>query len=247
MNKEVEIHKTIVENLKEDSGSALKKYQSINVGKFSLLSLFKYELVSTFVSPLPGAAGYVLRKFFFKSLIGKLGRGSIFGKNITLRCPGQINIGDDFVTDNNVVLDSKGENSGISIGDSTFIGNSTIFSCASAHIKVGNNVSIGPNCYIRASRGNVTLGSFITIGPHTVIISGNPDYKRLDIPMMNQEGSSKGISIGDDVWIGVGVRIIDGVKIGNGCVLGAGAVVTSDIPDYSIAAGVPAKVVAVRK
>ena len=65
--------------------------------------------------------------------------------------------------------------------------------------------------------------------------------------MMNQEGSSKGISIGDDVWIGVGVRIIDGVKIGNGCVLGAGAVVTSDIPDYSITVGVPAKVVAVRK
>jgi acetyltransferase-like isoleucine patch superfamily enzyme len=47
--------------------------------------------------------------------------------------------------------------------------------------------------------------------------------------------------------MGVGVRIIDGVNIGNGCVIGAGAVVTKDVPDFSISAGVPAKVISNRK
>jgi acetyltransferase-like isoleucine patch superfamily enzyme len=90
------------------------------------------------------------------------------------------------------------------------------------------------------------MGSDITIGSHTVIISGNPDYKRLDIPMMKQQGSARGINIEDDVWIGVGVRVIDGVRIGRGSVIGAGAVVTKDIPPYGIATGVPAEVVKMR-
>ena len=132
------------------------------------------------------------------------------------------------------------------MGDEVLIGKNSIFSCASSTINVGNNVTFGPNCYIRGSRGPVRLGSYITIGAHTVIISGNPDYKRLDIPMMKQEGSAEGIAVGNDVWIGVGARIIDGVKIGDGCVIGAGAVVTKDIAANAIAAGVPAKIIGTR-
>ena len=63
----------------------------------------------------------------------------------------------------------------------------------------------------------------------------------------NQIGSTEGIIIGDDVWIGIGARILDGVTVGSGCVIGAGAVVIRDIPDYAIAAGVPAKVIGNRK
>lgn len=247
MNTDQQHHQTVVDTLKKEASSPLKKYGDIYVGKHSLLALVKYELLMLCLAPLPGAAGFILRKLFFKKLFKKIGGGAVFGRNINLRCPGEITLGNDFVADNNTVLDAKGGDSSIEVGDSVFVGNSTIFSCSSANIYLGNNISIGPNCYIRASRGNVKFGSFITIGAHTVIISGNPDYKRLDIPMMNQDGEAKGITIGDDVWMGVGVRIIDGVKIGNGCVLGAGAVVTKDVPDFSIAVGVPAKVIAKRE
>lgn len=241
MNKNIHMHETIVDTISKDTESILKKYQDVYVGRKSLLYLLKYEILTSLFSPIPGALGFFLRKVFYKKLFAKVGRGTILGPYLTIRSPGQISLGNNVIIDGNIVLDAKGKGSYIQIGDSIFVGSSTIFSCSASSINVGNDVSIGPNCYIRASRGPVTLGSYITIGAHTVIISGSPDYKRLDIPMMKQKGSSKGIIIGDDVWIGVGVKIIDGVKIGNGSVIGAGAVVIKDVPDYSIVAGVPAR------
>lgn len=59
----------------------------------------------------------------------------------------------------------------------------------------------------------------------------------------NKIGEKKGITIGNDVWIGLNVVILNGVKIGNGVTIAAGAVVTQDIPDYCVVAGVPAKIV----
>ena len=65
---------------------------------------------------------------------------------------------------------------------------------------------------------------------------------------MDQNLATKGgIVIEDDAWIGVGTIILDGVRIGNGAVVGAGAVVNDDIPDETIAAGVPARVIKMRK
>lgn len=246
MSKTLE-HDTIVDSLTKDSESALEKYKKMYVGNNSLTGVLKYEAITSLFSWLPGALGFLLRNIFYKKLFAQIGSGAILGPNLTLRCPGQITLGNNFVADGNVVLDAKGNGSSIVAGDAIFVGKNTIFSCSSASIKLGNEVSMGPHSYIRASRAPVTLGSYITIGAHSVIISGNPGQNRLDIPMMKQEGPAKGISIGDDVWMGVGVRIIDGVKVANGCIIGAGAVVTKDIPDYCVAAGVPARVIANRK
>ncbi len=240
-------HETVVDTLSSQSQSIIRKYQDIYVGKYTLGALIKYELLTFLFSQTPGAVGFFLRKMFYKKLFASMGRGAILGANLTLRCPGQISVGDNFVADGNVVLDAKGSDSRITMGDSVFLGKNTIFSCAAAAITVGNDLSIGPNSYIRASRAPVTLGSFITIGAQTVIISGNPGYQRLDIPMMKQDGEAKGITIGDDVWMGVGVRIVDGVTVGNGSIIGAGAVVIKDVPEYAIVAGVPAKVIGSRK
>ncbi len=235
---------TLVETLGKERESALQKYRAMHVGDgASLLAFLRYELLTFFLSSLPGAAGYFLRKATYGRLFDSVGRGVVIGPRVTFRCPRSIALGNNVFIDANAVLDAKGAGSRIRLRDSVLIGRNSILSCASATISLGEDVSIGPNCYIRAGLGDVELGSYITIGANSVIISGNPSYARSDIPMKRQIGSAEGVTIGDDVWMGVGVRVVDGVHVGHGCVIGAGAVVIDDLPDGSIAAGVPARVI----
>lgn len=112
-------------------------------------------------------------------------------------------------------------------------------------LKVGDNSGLGINCEIY---GPVTIGNDVLMGPEVVIYTRGHEHGRTDIPI-GQQGSSeiKPVTIGNDVWIGRRVMIMPGVNIGDGCVIGAGAVVTKDIPPYSVAGGVPARVLKSRK
>lgn len=106
-------------------------------------------------------------------------------------------------------------------------------------IKKGILVDPGdmPGCYLNAANG-IIMGSNIEIGPGAKIISANhdpQDYRRhLPAPP---------IRIGNHVWIGANVVILPGVRIGSNVIIGAGAVVTGDIPDNSVAAGNPCRVI----
>ena len=108
-------------------------------------------------------------------------------------------------------------------------------------LRIGDRSGVGINCEIN---GPVTIGKDVMMGPEVVVYTSGHKFDDTDIPMMDQGFTETlPVEIGDDVWIGRRVIIMPGVKIGNGCVIGAGAVVTKDIPDYSVAAGVPASVI----
>jgi len=113
-------------------------------------------------------------------------------------------------------------------------------------ITFGDRVYVGPYCVIYG-HGDLTVGRNTMIAAHTVIIPANHAFDRLDQPICEQPVTRVGVEIGEDVWIASGVRILDGVRIGKGCVIGAGAVVTRSLPDYSVAVGVPAKVIKTRR
>lgn len=108
-------------------------------------------------------------------------------------------------------------------------------------LSIGDNSGVGIMCEVN---GLVTIGKNVMMGPEVVIYSQSHKYDRTDIPMCEQGfDEPKEVVIGDDVWIGRRAIIMPGVHIGDGCIIGAGAVVTKDIPSYSVAAGVPARVV----
>lgn len=92
--------------------------------------------------------------------------------------------------------------------------------------------------------GGGRIGSHVMMGPEVYIYTQNHNFSRIDIPM-DQQGwtEEKPVTIDDDVWIGARVTILPGVIIGKGSIIGASAVVTKDVPPYSVVAGNPAVVV----
>ncbi len=112
-------------------------------------------------------------------------------------------------------------------------------------LKIGNNSGIGVSSEIN---GPVVIGNDVMMGPEVVIYTSGHKFDRTDVPMTEQGSTEpEPVTIGNDVWIGRRVIIMPGVSIGDGAVIGAGAVVTKDILAYAVAAGVPAKVIKMRK
>ena len=112
-------------------------------------------------------------------------------------------------------------------------------------LEIGDNSGVGIDCELY---GPITIGCDVMMGPEVVIYTRGHRHDRTDITMIEQGfDDTRAVSIGNDVWIGRRVMIMPGVTIGNGCIIGAGAVVTKDIPDYSVVGGVPAKVIYNRK
>lgn len=226
--------------------SSLKKYQLMVIGTESWLDLLKYELVTLLVSRLPGALGLFLRSKMYRWLLGEVGRGVVFGANMTLRHPHKIRIGNDTIIDDNVLIDAKGsDNRGIAIGDDCFIGRNSILSCKDGDIELGDRANVGFNCNIM-STSLVRVGRDNLISAYTYLVGGgNYDLDRVDIPINKslREDRNRGIRLGDNVWIGAHSVVLDGVAVGEGAAVAAGAVVAKEVPAWSIAAGVPAAVV----
>jgi acetyltransferase-like isoleucine patch superfamily enzyme len=91
--------------------------------------------------------------------------------------------------------------------------------------------------------GLVEIGDFALIGPGCYITDVNHRFDDLTIPVPDQGMSSKGATVlEDNVWLGAHVVVTSGVRIGRRAVIGANSVVTQNIPEFSMATGIPAKV-----
>ncbi|HXB02126.1 MAG TPA: acyltransferase [Opitutaceae bacterium] len=134
----------------------------------------------------------------------------------------------------------------IELGPSCQLERGVVLHAYSGSIRCGENVHFGPYSVIYG-HGGVEIGAHTLIAMHCCIVAANhavPPPGELirfkpDVPLP--------IKIGNDVWLGAGVKVLGGVTIGDGCIVGAGAVVTGDLPPYSVAVGMPARVVGQRK
>ncbi len=219
------------------------KYADLFLGEQGAWRLVRFELITLLFSSLPGALGLAMRKVFYPSLFRQVGRGVVFGRNVTIRHPHKISLGSNVFIDDNVVLDAKGEgNKGLHVGDNVYIGRNTILSCKNGSILIEDYVNISANCSL-LSETEIRLGRYCFLAGHCYLVAGgNHSFDDLETPIMFQPSLSKGgIQIADDVWLGAGVIVLDGVSVGQGCVVGAGAVVTQPLSDYSVAVGSPAQ------
>ena len=164
-----------------------------------------------------------------------------------MRHPHKVHLGDDVVVDDLVLLDAKGTtNTGIRMGNGVFLGRGTILSCKDGDITLGDDVNIGFHSEI-FSGSQVTVGRKGLFAAYTYLVGGGHEFEQAGVPVIDQERRSKGITLGENVWLGAGAKVMDGVRIADHVVVGAGAVVTEDLPEGAVAVGVPARVVRTRE
>jgi acetyltransferase-like isoleucine patch superfamily enzyme len=141
---------------------------------------------------------------------------------------------------------------GIGLGRNVTIGRFAVLTCTGVLANIGVGIRIGDRSAIGAAsfvggQGGVSIGDDVIIGPGVRIFSENHNYDALDLPIRAQGETRIGVTVADDCWIGANALILDGVSIGTGCVIAAGAVVTTSIPPYTVAAGVPARSIRSRR
>lgn len=139
----------------------------------------------------------------------------------------------------------------IEIGDDTMIGPHVALSAGMVpgqECVVSPVVRIGSRCLIGRGSGivghfSIDIGDDVWTGHHVYITDQNHGYEDTDLPISRQSQPERAVSIGDGSWLGHGSVVLPGSTIGKHVVIGANAVVTGNIPDFSVAVGSPARVI----
>jgi acetyltransferase-like isoleucine patch superfamily enzyme len=238
---------SLADQLHNPSKSSLGRYSTKVLGNAGLGLLLYYEFVNLLFCNMPSSLGYVLRRISYRRLFKSAGADLIFGRGLSIRHPGRISLGHRVAVDDSALLDASGRGAvHIILGDEVIISRNCMVQAKAGSVTIGARTEIGPNTII-SSISSIDIGKCGLIGPNCFIGGGHYITDRPEVPMMDLGWASRGpVVVGDDVWMGSGVVVLDGVRVGTGCVVGAGAVVTKNLPDYAIATGIPAKVVRYR-
>lgn len=170
-----------------------------------------------------GIFDYLMRKILIKTLLKNVGNGIKIAPGVSFIHPETIEIGN-----------------GVFIGSDTVIQGRKDGTCI-----IGNKVWIGPQSYFDAR--DLIIEDNVGWGPGAKVLGSEHTGLPTDVPIISTDLVIKQVRICDSCDIGVNSIILPGVTVGKGSIIGAGAVVTKDIEPYSIAAGVPAKVIKKRQ
>lgn len=186
---------------------------------FLELRLLFIEMIFHF----PGRVGFVLRRWLLRYMLEFVGE--------------KIGIDSGIEIDGNAIRLGKNVTTCRRVG----------LYALNGKIDIGDNVAIGRDTTVAAACGEIVIGKNTIIAEKVVLRANDHDFVSLEAPIKEQGMLGGSIIIGEDVWICAGVIVKRNVKIGSHSIIAAGSVVTKDIPPYSIAAGVPAKVIKSRK
>lgn len=182
------------------------------------------DILDAIITGIPGRTGKLFRNAVLKVTVKRVGWKVYL--DVGVRVTGRKNI---------------------TLGSSISIHRMSGLHAYNGSLEIGSNVSINSNtCVDSADGGSIIIGNNVLIAQNVVIRAADHTHDRVDIPISQQGHTGGKIVIHDGVWIAANVVVTRNVTIGEGAIVAAGAVVTNDIPPYSIAAGVPAKLIATR-
>ena len=229
--------------LLHEKKSTLARYSDLVIGEGSLLRLMKYELITTLLGPIPGALGLLLRKLFYPWLFKHIGKGVVFGRNVVIRHPERIRLGNRVIIDDYALIDARGAGEeGIVIGDDVIINRGVSIQAKVGPVRIGASTNVGASTSI-ISMGGVEIGEMVSLAGGCWVSGGAFSMERDQSSYREHGKYTKGpVRLGRKSRFGLGVIVLDGAHVGEGCVVGARSLVVSDLPRYSIASGTPARV-----
>ena len=223
------------------SESGLKTYRKMVVGDASFFKFIDFELSTFLLGNLGGIIGFGLRSLAYPILFKQCGKRPAFGKSMVLRGVNKIEIGNKVLFDDFSVLDARGKNASIYIGDFVSLGRNSGLISKNGNIKIAKGVNIGTFCRI-ATENSIEIGESSLVAAYSYIGPSNHRQDDRTGSFISQEMENKGgVKIGKNVWIGAHTTIMDGVSIGDNSIVGAHSFVNKDVPPNSLALGVPAQ------
>jgi acetyltransferase-like isoleucine patch superfamily enzyme len=229
----------------------IRKYAERQSGERSISKFIKQGFITTLFANFPTVVGSTLRGIVYRAILGKVGSLCFLEKNVRFNAPQRIFFGDRVIVGEGTTLsggvrEKDGNISEIRLGNDVRLSRYCVLKAGPGNITLGKNVCIGQFSWLDGT-GGLEIGEYAAVASHVVIMSTNHNYQDRSSLISFQGKTHEKVVIGRDAWLGTHVVVLPGVTIGNGSVISAGAVVTKDIPEYSIAVGVPASVIGKRK
>lgn len=178
-----------------------------------------------------GARGFLLRAIYYKTKLKKMGQNIFIDTCAIIWSPQNVSIGKNCHIDIGAVIEGGTERKGrIDIGDHIHLSSDTLIS-GRGGLHIGNNTGISAGCRIYSASNYHTDSK----GRYSYVSAASKEEHQYVV--------EKPVWIGKEAFIGLNSVILPGVTIGDGAIVGACSLVTGDIPPYTIAVGIPAKVV----
>lgn len=192
-------------------------------------------------------AGWFVGPYKDRRLLAHVTRKPYISPKAQIACA-NLEIGRNCFIDDYVTIFGHADGGKLVLGERVHVYRGTIIEIgAGGSVIIGHDSHIQANCNLKGFLKDTIIGAHVQIAPDCGFSPYQHGFADPDRSMREQPITSKGdIVIGDDVWFGLGVKVLDGVTVGDGAILGAGAVVTGDVPALGIAVGVPARVVGTR-
>lgn len=222
--------------------STLDKYCNLVLGYVSISALIKYELITLLFGYIPGAAGFALRKIFYRLLFDEIGSNVVFGRSMIIRCAKNIKIGNDVVFDDYSIIDGRGAGDDpIEIGDHVVINRGAFVHSKLGTIKIGPNSTIGAGTGLVAQGGGVHLGQWVSLAGGVELSCGMFEHRDIteDNPTPFTRFTRGDICVGDFTVVAFGAIVLDGISVGQRCMVGAGCLVMEDLPDDTVISARP--------
>ena len=161
-----------------------------------------------------------------------------FGKACTLEINGQVKIGKNVYIGDHVSLIVE-QGAFLEIADNSFIGESCYIKCFGGKVSIGQDVSINSKSFINGC-GGITIGDNTRIGTQSILIASNHKFGEPDL-LVKDAITKQGVSLGQNIWLGARVTILDGVTIADDSVIGACSLVSKSLSESGVYVGIPAK------